>query len=147
MFERIVAAVDGSSHAMRALDVAVDLARKYDAQLLLISVYRHHSVMENTHSLVRTREGLPDPDSAMRDFAQEIVDAALSHVKGQGFEAVEGHVRRGQPARTIADFAKEVRADAIVMGSRGLGDVTGLLLGSVSHKVGSLSNCTTVTVK
>lgn len=147
MFEKIVVAVDGSNHSMRALDVAVDLAKKYGSRLLVVSVFRHHSVMENTHSLIRTREGMPDPDSAMREFAQEIIDSAVDHVKAQGFEAVEGHVRRGQPARTIAEFANEARADAIVMGSRGLGDVTGLLLGSVSHKVGSLSSCTTITVK
>lgn len=148
MFKTIVVAVDGSTHAMKALEAAIDLARKYDAKLELVSVYRHHSIMENTHSLVRTREGLPDPTSAMKAFAQEIVDVALKTTKEEhGFTNAEGHVRRGQPARMIVEFAKECGADAIVMGSRGLGDMTGMLLGSVSHKVSSLATCTTITVK
>jgi nucleotide-binding universal stress UspA family protein len=56
-------------------------------------------------------------------------------------------VKRGQPARTIVSTAEEVQADAIVLGSRGLGDVSGLLLGSVSHKVASLAKCNVITVK
>ena len=47
----------------------------------------------------------------------------------------------------IVDFARDQRADAIVMGSRGLGDVSGLLLGSVSHKVSHLAACTCIMVK
>lgn len=148
MFKTIVVAVDGSTHAMKALAIAVDLAEKYGSKLELISVYRQYSAMESTHSLIRTREGLPDPTPAMKQFAQDVVDAALKKVREEdGFENVEGHVRRGQPARTIVDFAKEREADAIVMGSRGLGDVTGMLLGSVSHKVSSLAACTTISVK
>jgi nucleotide-binding universal stress UspA family protein len=60
---------------------------------------------------------------------------------------VEGLVRRGPLARTIVQVAKDRGADAIAMGSRGLGDVEGFLLGSVSHKVSSLAECTCITVK
>jgi len=59
----------------------------------------------------------------------------------------EAIIKRGQPARSIVEFAKDRGIDVIVMGSRGTGDMEGLLLGSVSHKVTSLAPCTCVTVK
>ncbi|HUO45666.1 MAG TPA: universal stress protein [Acidimicrobiia bacterium] len=56
-------------------------------------------------------------------------------------------VDSGDPAATIVRLAKEVGADLIVMGSRGLGSVAGLLLGSVSHKVGHAAPCAVLTVR
>ena len=49
--------------------------------------------------------------------------------------------------KTIAGLAQDRKADAIVMGSRGLSDIKGLFLGSVSHKVSHLAECTCITVK
>ena len=53
----------------------------------------------------------------------------------------------GDPASTILRVAKGLDADMIVLGSRGLGDAKGLLLGSVSHKVAHFAECTCVSVK
>ena len=52
----------------------------------------------------------------------------------------------GDPAPAILDHAREVGADMIVLGSRGLGDLKGLVMGSVSHKVACLAPCTCVAV-
>ncbi|MCP1336773.1 universal stress protein [Futiania mangrovi] len=147
MFERILVPVDGSTHSFKALDLAVDLAEKYGAELFVLNVYRHHSQYESSHSLVRARVPVEPPDNALRDVAKEIVGQAVSHAKAKGIGKVTGLVRRGQPARTIVQTAKEKAADVIVMGNRGLGDVSGFLLGSVSHKVSSLVECTVITVK
>ncbi len=56
-------------------------------------------------------------------------------------------VKVGNPARTIVAFAARSGADLIVMGGRGHGDIEGFLLGSVSHKVSNLAECTCMTVK
>ena len=53
----------------------------------------------------------------------------------------------GDPAKEILNIANEEHADIIVMGRRGLGDLAGLLLGSVSHKVAHLAECACLTVK
>ena len=147
MLNSILVAVDGSSHAAKALDAAADLAKRYDAELTVVSVYRHHSPQESSLSLVRAEEPAPTPDAALSQRARAIVDAAVQRAAGQGVKVGQGLVKRGPPARTIVQVAKELGADAIVLGSRGLGDLEGHLLGSVSHKVTSLAECTCITVR
>jgi nucleotide-binding universal stress UspA family protein len=147
MLNSILVAVDGSEHATKALDAAADLARRYAADLAVLSVYRHHSPLESSLSLVRARQAAPTPDAALSELAREIVDAAVARAEGQGVKVRTALVKRGPPARTIVQVGKELGADAIVLGSRGLGDLEGHLLGSVSHKVTSLAECTCITVR
>ena len=147
MLSSILVAVDGSDHANKALDFAADLARRYDAALAVLSVYRHHSPLESSLSLVKAREATPTPDAVLSELAREIVDAAVERAQASGARVGKGLVKRGPPARTIIQVGKELGADAIVLGSRGLGDLEGHLLGSVSHKVASLADCTCITVR
>jgi nucleotide-binding universal stress UspA family protein len=147
MFDTILVATDGSDHAQKALDIACDLAEKYGSSMIVLSVYRHHSLLGTTHSLVGGATELEPPDVTLGKLAREIVDKAVKHVRERGIKQVEGLARRGPPSRTIVQIAKERGVDVIAMGSRGLGDAEGLLLGSVSHKVSSLAECTCITVK
>lgn len=147
MFKTILVAVDGSKHATKAVDIAADLAQKYAARLLLLTVYKQVSPMETSHTLTKSAKELGASGSALREVGNDIVAAAAARARERGAENVETFVKRGHPSRTIVDFAKEKGADAIIMGSRGLGDIGGFLLGSVSHKVSSLAECTCITVK
>ena len=82
------------------------------------------------------------------DFSgNRLINAARTRAQAKGVRAVEITLADGDPAETIVDRAKSLDADMIVMGSRGLGAAKGLLIGSVSHKVGHLAECTCVTVK
>ena len=147
MFKVILVPVDGSKHALKAVDVAADLAQKYAAGLLLLSVFRHVSNLESTHSLIKTDDETGSTEATLRELAREAIDEALARARARGVGKIETFVRRGPPARTIVAFAKSKGVDAIIMGSRGLGDISGLLLGSVSHKVSSLAECTCITVR
>lgn len=145
MFKRILVPMDGSHGAMKALDMAIRLQNGTDAELLLLTVFRHHSLLEASTSMVRP--GDPGSiDEALRDHAKEVADTAKKHAIEQGAKTPRAFVRNGPPARTIVKFAKEREADLIVLGSRGLGDREGYLLGSVSHKVTSLSSCPVMVV-
>jgi nucleotide-binding universal stress UspA family protein len=146
MLNSILVAVDGSAPATKALDFATDLASRYGAELTVLSVYRHHSPLESSLSLVRAQE-TPTPDAVLSRLAREIVDAAVARAAEHGIEGTRALVKRGPPARTIVQVGKELGADAIVLGSRGYGDLEGHLLGSVSHKVTSLAECTCITVR
>ncbi len=150
MFRNIVVAVDGSDHAMKAVDLAADLAQKYGSKLIALTVYKHVSSLETTAPFTprdRTGAALPSTDEVLRDLARQVADAAVSRAQERGVADVERVVKRGPPSRTIVDYAEQRGADAIVMGSRGLGDIGGFLLGSVSHKVANLAKCTCITVK
>jgi nucleotide-binding universal stress UspA family protein len=145
MFERILVAVDGSEHALKAVDFAVDLAQKYGAELVVVSIYRPLKVPDSTHSLVRARATAQSAGD-LKALAKEVVDEAVERADKLGVPA-SGLVERGHPARTIVETAEKVDADVIVLGSRGLGDIGGMLLGSVSHKVSSLAKCSVVIIK
>ena len=67
--------------------------------------------------------------------------------RDKGVAKVKQTVEEGNPAKIILSVAESAGVDMIVMGSRGLSDLKGILLGSVSQKVGQLSTCTCVTVK
>jgi nucleotide-binding universal stress UspA family protein len=147
MFKTILVATDGSEHADKALDIACDMAQKWGSKLLVLAVYRHHSMPASTHSLIGGATEIEPPDTTLGKLAREIVQAAVVRARERGVQQVEGLARRGPPARTIVQVAKERGADAIAMGSRGLGAAEGFFLGSVSHKVSSLAECTCITVK
>lgn len=147
MFKTLIAAVDGSAHAIKALDQAADLAKNSGGKLIVLSVFRHHSALETSHSLVKGRDEIEPPDATLGRLAREAVDVAVARARERGASDVEGLVKRGPPARTIIEVAKERKADAIVLGSRGTGDIEAFLLGSVSHKVCSLAPCTCITVR
>lgn len=140
MFERILVAVDGSDHALAALRLAVALQERFASELLILCVYRHHSLLEASMSMVRPE----DPESledSMRAFAGKVVEDAKAKASDLGSTKLRGFIKSGPPARTIVSFAKDKEAGLIVLGSRGLGDLEGYLLGSVSHKVTSLADC------
>lgn len=145
--DRILLAVDGSQNAGRAVRLAIELARHFGSKVMVLSVYKHTTQMESSLSLVRTRQIPSPPDEVMHDLAQEAVEWAAERFAEAGIENAETMIRRGPPARTIVQTAKQQDVDAIVLGNRGLGDIEGFFLGSVSHKVNALADCTCITVR
>ncbi|UOA16381.1 MULTISPECIES: universal stress protein [Sulfitobacter] len=146
MFTHILAPYDGSINADRALKKAAEMANLTGAKVTLLTIYRHHSMLEASLSMVRVN----DPgniDDAMQAHATEIISHGKQLMKDAGVENVRAFVRSGRPARAVTEFAKKHDADLIVIGSRGLG-ATGdsYLLGSVSHKVTGLAKCPVLVV-
>ena len=146
MFRRILIPVDGSKAALAAVKAAFEIGEKFDSELQVLCVYRHYSLLEASMSMVRPEEP-ENLDDSMRDYAKSVVENAKEYAKKLGSRTVRGFVKSGPPARTIVSLAKEHKTDLIVMGSRGLGDVEGYLLGSVSHKVTSLAPMPVLVVK
>lgn len=147
MYSKILVPYDGSSGAERALMQAAELAKLCDSQLIVVTVYRHHSMLEASLSMVRgSLEPGGNLDETMRQAARDAADYAKSHARDAGVEKVSAFIKAGPPARTIVQMAKEKQCDLIVLGSRGLGATEGYLLGSVSHKVTGLAHCPVLVV-
>jgi nucleotide-binding universal stress UspA family protein len=124
--ERIVVGVDGSHAAVRALTWAVEEARIRRAALVVVHAWHVPAVA------VSPFVG-PTMDLALfEEEAHRVVDAALGGADTTGLAGpVERIVVSGGPASTLLETGKG--ADLIVVGSRGHGGFTGLILGSVSH--------------
>jgi len=147
MFRHILVPMDGSKGAEAALEMAVKLAAQAGdpAEVLILTVYRHHGYLEASFSMVR-KDDPENIDDVLRAHAREVADAAKAHAERLGATQVRAFVKNGPPARSIVAFAREHDVDLIVLGSRGLGSIEGYLLGSVSHKVTGLAECPVLVV-
>jgi nucleotide-binding universal stress UspA family protein len=175
--ERILVALDGSEPSEKALDVASDIARAHDAELILLHVVSDQPLSEGERQMAEV-EYLDEVLSGLnaggvlrskgdpRVVAQQVLDQyadvarrlreaigtrmldqARARAADKGARTAAKLLEPGDPATTILRVAKEQGVGMIVLGSRGLGDAKGLLLGSVSHKVAHLAPCTCITVK
>jgi len=147
MFNKILVPMDGSKHAQKAAHVAVDLAKKYDSRVIFMTVTRKFEVSDNLRRFMQAENLMGEPQYLIDEMTKHIMKDAKDYAKQEGLSRCEVIVREGQPARTIVEYARDHDIDLIIMGSRGLGDVEGALLGSVSHKVSNLASCMVTTVK
>ena len=148
MFTNVLCAVDGSDHSMRAVKVAAEIALKFGIGLTILTVAKAVKMNEGLRKFMEI-EHLSGQDAqyVLDSYSQDILDEALKAARETGVEQVKSDIKVGPPARSIVDYAQTNNMDCIVMGSRGHGDLESLLLGSVSHKVASLSRVTCVTVR
>jgi nucleotide-binding universal stress UspA family protein len=129
--KKILVAYDGGEPAHRALDLASELARVFDATVSVVSVVPVHPGRFPV-----------DPWDDTSVHAQELLEARrMMREKGIEVELVEPS---GDPARTIERIAEEGAFDMIVVGSRGLSGVGRVLQGSVSEHVATHARATVV---
>ncbi len=134
----ILVPVDGSAGSLRALAHAARRCRDSSTCLLLLNV--QHGMPPSRHV----------PRAAIKDHHLRMSEEALEPARklaqklGADFQC---YFRVGEPAAVIASFARRTRCTEIVMGTRGLGRVSGLVLGSVAVKVIHLSAVPVTLVK
>lgn len=147
MFKRILVPVDGSKGALKALEKGVGLARLTGAELYILCVFKHHSLLEASLSMVRP-DKLEIPDDALKEYATEIAVQAKSHALelGMASEKLRAFVKGGRPSRIIVRFARKRECDLIVVGSQGTNGDKSLLLGSVAQRVSGSAHCPTLVV-
>ncbi len=126
MYERLLVAIDHSDVSERVIAAARDLASLSKGEVWVLHL-REREVID--------RMGVVPSESGTE--ATTAVDDAVGALTKAGVTA-HGEVRNtvfGHAAREIIEDAREHDAGIIVMGSRGRGDLTGLVLGSTAHKV------------
>jgi nucleotide-binding universal stress UspA family protein len=140
MFEKVLLAVDGSEHALHAARTAADLARTMKSKDFRIVV---------SYDTIPKYLGEPNMQSAidgrMKD-AKSILEKAEKEVGDLPCQ-IHTELIEGDSAEAIIGVAVTRNSDVIVMGSRGLGRLAGLLLGSTSQKVVSHAPCPVLIVR
>jgi nucleotide-binding universal stress UspA family protein len=177
MIRRVLVALDGSDHARRAMGLACEMARRFDAELIAVHVIPNKPISQAER---RIAEGEFEPGvAADSDVApppgvlansnlqsqrlakqaaetqgrirwavsKRLMSDARASAKVKGVQKVRTITRAGDPAKEILSIAGEEQADIIIMGRRGLGDLAGLVLGSVSRRVTQGAECACLTVK
>ncbi len=134
MFEKILLAVDGSIHAERATQIAAELARNLKSKEIRVVV---------AYDAIPPYLGEPNLQIAINARMEEAQTLLRKAVNALGEVPCEIHTEliEGSSAEAIIDVATTRNSDVIVMGSRGLGKLAGLLLGSTSQKVLAHAPC------
>lgn len=135
MFKTILMATDGSPAVERLLVFTESLARRDQAQVIVVHAYHVPAVYEWTAHYEAMRESL-------HTVAQEVIDDAVEALSKNGIKA-EGELHEGDAPQVILDMARVHQADLIVMGSRSQKreSMAEHLLGSVSLAVLRASYC------
>ena len=140
MFKNMLLAVDGSTHALHAAKAAGDLARELKAETVRIVVVYSH---------IPSFLGEPNMQAAIDARLKEANDILDAAIRALGEIPGETHTEliEGSPAAAIIDVASTRQSDVIVMGSRGMGKLAGLLLGGTSQNVVSHAPCPVLVVR
>ena len=177
MLKKILVPVDGSASSFRALEHAMCLGKTFDSEIVVSHIAvpydlaqlreRPKTAKKETKVVIEGWESKPSegaktaiegwearPSEAALSIAKrkEAADSALAVAKQKAEEAGYTKINFREvidvdPAMVIAEQVEELGADLIVMGSRGLGFVRSLLVGSVSNKVLTNANCPVTIVR
>ena len=131
MPEKVLLATDGSKDAALAARAAVDVCDRTGAELHVVHVWYS----------VPTARLRPFVRAQVKKRGQKILDEGVKRVEESGGRLADAHLVEGRDADEILDLAERIGADLVVIGSRGLGLVGRIALGSVSEAVLHHSRC------
>lgn len=146
MYRKILVALDGSEPSNHALEHAATIAKKFDAELILVAVVQRMMIPifpdEGFGAIpLSAAKDMAQYQDKMRVLYQNVLKEAEEKVKEEypGVKT-ESILKEGRPSATLVEQAEKDDVDIIVMGSRGIGGYTGWILGSTSRRV--VDSCT-----
>jgi nucleotide-binding universal stress UspA family protein len=155
LFEKILVPLDGSEHSLKALEVAIQVAKKFGGRISLIHVYSvavRPVIMPEPTTLtppmipVMTPEEVSKTIEGARKVGARILGDGEQKVKAEEVQ-VETLLKEGHTVQEIIRTAKEGNFDLIVIGGRGVSKIRELLLGSVTDGVIHHASCPVLVIK
>jgi len=139
MYASIIVALDGSDQSLCALNHGRAIAECFGSRLILVHAFPHtsdlrDSIEYNNLVAMRIKRG------------EEIIETARKQL-GQTSLKVDEELLEGPAADAILAVAATRKCELIVMGSRGMGALKGMVLGSVSNEVSHYSRCPVMVVR
>jgi len=139
MFKCIVVGVDGSVSSLLALKYASGLAESYGAKLIMVHSYPHTSDLREYDEYDKLL-------AKRKDAGHKVLDLARDNVNAYAVD-VEVDLLEGPAANALLKVVKARRADLVVIGTRGMGSLKGVIFGSVSTKVMQYAPCPVMVVR
>ena len=137
--DTILVAIDGSLYSRQIVDKAIEYARFFDNDIFLIYCHRKFS-----HSIGSTYN--EEEISSIMNESEQLIAPYLQHIKDAGI-SVEERIMEEPAGETISDVARIEKCSLIVMGSRGLTNLAGLIVGSVTNSVLQTAPCSVLVVR
>ena len=173
MFKNILVPTDGSAPSSNALDLAIEMAKSCEAQLSIVHVIPRGVSIESLREVAERHEFLdqveedlsnPDvivatatpaagvpivvvPDTVLEKVGSLLLEKLTANARSRELDSVASGLLDGDPADEILRYADRNGIDLIAVGSRGLGALKSLFLGSVSRKLVEDAKCPCLVVK
>ncbi|MGJ8585649.1 MAG: universal stress protein [Marinosulfonomonas sp.] len=150
MIDKILVAMDGSSHSQKAVEYASEIAAGCKADLILLTVIKVNQapkVNKQLQAYAELEHISVSALDAMKLLSNEMLSEAELVAREKGVTDIKAVVDTGPVARTIVAFAEREKVSMIAIGSRGLGNFEATLRGGVSHRVELLAKCPVLTIK
>lgn len=145
MFKKILVPVDGSEGSWHALEAALEIAEKFESELLVCNIVQTFNDV-SLLTIPLERVSIPQDHEALESIGNKVLDMAKE--KAANFKGEANFVLEvGHPSERILALSKDKGCDGIVIGSRGLSGIAEFFLGSVSSKVSQYANVPVIIVK
>ncbi|MCP4984085.1 MAG: universal stress protein [Gammaproteobacteria bacterium] len=143
MIKKILVATDASPASGRAVSFAARLSVEHEADLLILNVIRDMQLPEELRQTPEFEAFYNTREDWMRRAADEILKGAKHRARKEGAKKVQTAIGSGDPATSVAGFARRRNVDLIVVGTSGLSKIKAASMGSVSRKLLDLTdvNC------
>ncbi len=147
MINKILIAVDGSRHSLTGVEFGAEIAKGVGAEVMLYHVVKPYSLPDALKKFAKAEHLETFDPELLRKGAEYLLAGARGVAQKAGLKNVRIETDEGPIARSIIERAKSFKADLIVIGSRGMGDIEGMLRGGVSHRVETMAKCPVLVVK
>jgi|SRR5436190_23167675 len=137
MISTVAVGTDGSATAAKAVEVGVEIARRFDAKLVLLSAYRDSA--KRTSGSDVEQQWSTNPAARIR----EVLARTERGITGEGIEC-STLAGEGDPGEMLVKLAEECSADVLIIGNKGMGR---RMLGSVPNTVSHKAPCSVFVVK
>jgi nucleotide-binding universal stress UspA family protein len=147
MITKILVATDASPASNRAVSFAARLSVLHESELLILNVIRDMQLPDELQNDPNFESFYDSRDELMRQASDRILKEARKLAKKEGAKAVQTAIGSGDPATSVAGFARRRKIDMIVVGTRGMSKVKSSWMGSVSRKLLDITdiNCLVIT--
>ncbi len=143
----ILVGVDGSEPSKRAVELAAELGAKFEATLVLAYVLPSQELIPPSKHGQKVEKITGKQREFLQAVGAAVLEDAAAEASRTGAPVVEREIPEGDAVQVLLDVAKAKQADLIVLGSRGMSPIKGVLIGSVSQKVLTMADCPCLIVK